>query len=99
MEWSDTRPCSATLPCRTAVSSQTAPLGPPEPRARLPVRDRCCVTNLIKVTTFLSRREHAAVNTAVRKQILGDHRPALTVIVTGIWDPARLVEIEAVAAA
>lgn len=63
------------------------------------VRDRCCVTNLITVTTFLSRREHAAVNTAVRKQILGDHRPALTVIATGIRDPARLVEIEAVAAA
>jgi 2-iminobutanoate/2-iminopropanoate deaminase len=31
--------------------------------------------------------------------ILGDHRPALTVIVAGIWDPAWLIEIEAIAAA
>jgi len=55
-------------------------------------------TNLVKVTTFLSDREHAAVNTAVRQDVLGDHRPSLTVIITGIWDPAWLVEIEAIAA-
>jgi enamine deaminase RidA (YjgF/YER057c/UK114 family) len=56
-------------------------------------------TNLVKVTTFLSDRAHAAVNTAVRNDVLGDHRPALTVILAGIWDPAWLIEIEAVAAA
>lgn len=56
------------------------------------------VTNLVKVTTLLSDRGHAAVNTAVRNQVLGHHRPALTVIVTGIWDPAWLIEIEAIAA-
>jgi len=56
------------------------------------------VTNLVKITTFLSDREHAAVNTAVRQDVLGDHRPSLTVIITGIWDPAWLVEIEAIAA-
>jgi 2-iminobutanoate/2-iminopropanoate deaminase len=38
------------------------------------------VTNLVKVTTFLSDRAHAAVNTAVRNEVLGAHRPALTVV-------------------
>jgi len=56
------------------------------------------VTNLVKITTFLSDREHAGVNTAVRHDFLGDHRPSLTVIITGIWDPAWLLEIEAIAA-
>ena len=57
------------------------------------------VNNLVKVTTFLSDRAHATANTAVRNEILGAHRPALTVIVTGIWDSAWLIEIEAIAAA
>lgn len=57
------------------------------------------LTNLVKVTTFLSDRAHADINTAIRAEVLGDHRPALTVIVTGIWDPAWLLEIEAIAAA
>ena len=56
------------------------------------------VANLVKVTTFLGDRAHAAANTAVRDEVLGKHRPALTVIVTGIFDPAWLLEIEAVAA-
>jgi 2-iminobutanoate/2-iminopropanoate deaminase len=57
------------------------------------------VTNLVKVTTFLSDRAHAAVNTEVRNDVLGAHRPALTVILAGIWDPAWLIEIEATAVA
>jgi 2-iminobutanoate/2-iminopropanoate deaminase len=56
------------------------------------------VTNLVKVTTFLSDRAHAAVNTAVRNEVLGTHRPALTVVLADIWDPAWLIEIEAIAA-
>ena len=56
-------------------------------------------TNLVKVTTFLADRAHATVNTAVRNEVLGTHRPALTVILAGIWDPAWLIEIEAIAAA
>lgn len=39
------------------------------------------VTNLVKVTTFLGDRAHAPTNTVVRTEVLGDHRPALTVIV------------------
>jgi 2-iminobutanoate/2-iminopropanoate deaminase len=57
------------------------------------------VTNLVKVTTILSDREYAAANTDIRNEVLGDHRPALTAIVAGIWDPSWLIEIEAVAAA
>ncbi len=57
------------------------------------------VGNLVKVTTYLSDRAYATTNTAVRQQVLGDHRPALTVIVTGIWDPTWLIEVEAIAAA
>lgn len=48
---------------------------------------------------ILGDRAHAAVNTAVRSEVLGEHCPALTVIITGIFDPAWLVEIEAIAAA
>jgi enamine deaminase RidA (YjgF/YER057c/UK114 family) len=57
------------------------------------------IGNLVKVTTFLSDRRYAAENRAVRELVLGDHAPALTVIITGIFDEAWLVEIEAVAAA
>lgn len=55
--------------------------------------------NLVKVTTFLSDRRHALENREVRVRRLAGRQPALTVIVTGIFDEAWLVEIEAVAAA
>ena len=55
--------------------------------------------NLVKVTTFLSDRAHALDNREVRIRVLAGRQPALTVIVTGIFDAAWLVEIEAVAAA
>ncbi|WP_158841574.1 RidA family protein [Saccharothrix deserti] len=55
--------------------------------------------NIVKVTTFLSDREYRAANSAVRRELLGDHEPAVTVIITGIYDEAWLLEIEVVAAA
>ena len=55
--------------------------------------------NLVKVTTFLSDRAFAEQNRAVRLRRLAGRQPALTVIVTGLFDAAWLVEIEAVAAA
>lgn len=55
--------------------------------------------NLVKVTTFLSDRAYALENREVRLRRLAGHQPALTVIITGIFDEAWLVEIEAVAAA
>lgn len=56
------------------------------------------LSDLAKVTTFLSDRTYREENSAIRREILGDHAPALTVIVCDIYDPAWLLEIEAVAA-
>lgn len=56
------------------------------------------LSDLGKVTTFLSGRAYREENSAIRRQVLGDHAPALTVIITGIHDEAWLLEIEAVAA-
>ena len=55
--------------------------------------------HLVKVTTFLASREHADINGAVRREVLGSHAPALTVIICDIYDPRWLLEIEAIAAA
>lgn len=55
--------------------------------------------NLVKVTTFLSDRKFALENREVRIRRLAGRQPALTVIITGIFDETWLVEIEAVAAA
>jgi 2-iminobutanoate/2-iminopropanoate deaminase len=57
------------------------------------------VENLTKVTIFLSSRAFAAPNREIRKEFLGAHSPALTVIITGIFDEKWLLEIEAIAAA
>lgn len=55
--------------------------------------------NLVKVTIYLSDRRYALENRAVRAEILDGRTPAMTVIITGIFDEAWLLEIEAVAAA
>ena len=66
--------------------------------AQLEVAD-LSVTNLVKVTIFLSSREYADANSRIRTEILGEHRPALTIIVAEIFDEKWLLEIEAIAAA
>ncbi|RKH13397.1 RidA family protein [Corallococcus sp. CA053C] len=53
--------------------------------------------DLVKVTTYLSDRKYREVNARVRREVLGEHLPTLTIIITGIYDPAWLLEIEAVA--
>jgi enamine deaminase RidA (YjgF/YER057c/UK114 family) len=53
--------------------------------------------DLLKVTTYLSDRRYAETNSRVRREILGEHRPALTVVITGIYDERWLLEIEALA--
>jgi 2-iminobutanoate/2-iminopropanoate deaminase len=55
--------------------------------------------NIVKVTTFLSGRDHREANSKVRQEVLGNIAPALTVIISGIFDEAWLLEIEVVAAA
>jgi enamine deaminase RidA (YjgF/YER057c/UK114 family) len=57
------------------------------------------LADLVKVTVFLSDRRHALENRQVRREILGDRAPAMTVIIASIFDAAWLLEIEAVAAA
>lgn len=57
------------------------------------------LSNVVKVTIFLSDRRYAIENREIRQAVLGDHTPALTVIIAGIFDAAWLLEIEAVAAA
>lgn len=57
------------------------------------------LSDLVKVTVFLADRKYRAANAAVRKQVLGAHTPALTIIITGIYDEEWLLEIEAIAAA
>ncbi len=55
--------------------------------------------DLVKVTTFLSDRRYRDINARVRVEVLGEASPALTVIITGIYEQAWLLEIEAIAAA
>lgn len=56
------------------------------------------VTDLVKVTTFLTSRDFAARNSEIRRDVLGSHQPALTVIVAQTLDSSWLLEIEAIAA-
>ncbi len=53
--------------------------------------------NLVKVTTYLSDVSLADVNARVRREVLGAHAPALTVVGAATLDRRWLLEIEAVA--
>jgi 2-iminobutanoate/2-iminopropanoate deaminase len=53
---------------------------------------------IVKITTFLSSRSYGDDNGAIRRERLGDLSPALTVVITGIYDSSWLLEIEAIAA-
>jgi 2-iminobutanoate/2-iminopropanoate deaminase len=57
------------------------------------------LNNIVKVTIFLSDRKYREENIVVRNKVLGEHQPALTIIITGIYDEKWLLEIEAIAAA
>ncbi|MFY1669339.1 RidA family protein [Plantactinospora sp. WMMB334] len=57
------------------------------------------VRNLAKVTTYLSDRRYREANSRIRAEILGDHAPALTVIIADIYAEEWLLEIEAIAVA
>jgi 2-iminobutanoate/2-iminopropanoate deaminase len=61
-------------------------------------RSSVTVASFVKITTFLNFRELATVNREIRQEVLGAHSPALTVIMTGLFDEDWLLEIEAVAA-
>jgi len=55
--------------------------------------------NLVKATIFLSDRTYSLQNRALRREVLGEQDVVLTVIITGIFNAAWLLEIEAIAAA
>jgi len=57
--------------------------------------------NLAKTTIFLADRRYREEAREVRQEVLGDLpvQPALTVVITGIYDEAWLLEIEAIAVA
>ncbi len=55
--------------------------------------------NLVKLTLSVPSRTFAAENRTVRLEVLGSRSPALTVIITGIFDGAWSIEIETIAAA
>ncbi|MDG1858200.1 MAG: RidA family protein [Emcibacteraceae bacterium] len=57
------------------------------------------VSNIVKHTTYLSSREYRDGNSRIRQEMLGDHAPALTVIIADIYHEAWLLEIEAIAVA
>jgi 2-iminobutanoate/2-iminopropanoate deaminase len=56
------------------------------------------LSDIVKVTTYLSDRAYAAENSAIRQELLAGLTPALTIIIAGIYDPAWLLEIEVIAA-
>jgi len=55
--------------------------------------------DLVKVTVYLSDRQYRDANSRIRAEVLGDHRPAVTVIIATIYSEEWLLEIEGIAAA
>jgi enamine deaminase RidA (YjgF/YER057c/UK114 family) len=55
--------------------------------------------NLVKVTVFLADRRYTLESAGLRKAVLGHREPALTIVITGIYDARWLLEIEAIAVA
>ncbi len=53
--------------------------------------------DLVKVTTYLSDRRYRQANSLIRREELDGAAPALTVLVSGIYDESWLLEIEAMA--
>ena len=57
------------------------------------------VGHLVKVTVILADRQHRAACSEIRREVLGDHRPAVLYTFADLWVDSWLLEIEAVAAA
>ena len=51
------------------------------------------LTDIVKVDIFLSSRDHRAINSAIRHEVLGGHAPAITVVIAEIFDAPWLLEI------
>ena len=57
------------------------------------------VRNIVKMTIFLSDRKYRGETYEVRREVLGEHCPAMSIIICGIYREEWLLEIEAIAAA
>lgn len=55
------------------------------------------VANLVKVTIVLSDRKYGPANARIRQEVLGDHSPAMTIIIGGAYNEDWLLAIDAVA--
>ncbi len=55
--------------------------------------------NLVKVTMIIPDATETCASRAQRAAVLGDHRPASTIIVAGLVNPAYKIEIEGIACA
>ena len=58
----------------------------------------CTLDDVAKVNMYIRDRRYREQNRTVRNEVLGDRRPALTVLVTDHWDEPWLIEIEVIAA-
>ncbi|MHA7129297.1 RidA family protein [Algoriphagus namhaensis] len=56
------------------------------------------LTDIVKFTTFLSDRIYREEHYQIRNRVLKGHKPAMTIIITGIYDESWLLEIEVIAA-
>jgi enamine deaminase RidA (YjgF/YER057c/UK114 family) len=56
------------------------------------------LNNLVTVKVYLSHRQYREENKEVRMEVLKEISPALTIVITGIYDERWLLEIEATAA-
>ncbi len=59
--------------------------------------DGMTVTDLVKVNTFLTGADQVDENGAIRREVLGGHRPALTVMIAQTLESQWLLEIDAIA--
>jgi 2-iminobutanoate/2-iminopropanoate deaminase len=57
------------------------------------------IANLVKITTIVPNPADIPAIRAGRAAVLGDHRPASTLIVGGLSNPAWKVEVEGIAVA
>lgn len=55
------------------------------------------IADLVQVRVYLRAHEYKEAFSAVRAEVFGDHKPALTVVICGIWNDEWVCEIEAVA--
>ena len=55
------------------------------------------IENLVKITTIVRNQSDVAAVRAGRSAVLGTHKPASTLIVAGLSNPAWKVEVEGIA--